>query len=168
MRRLALFAPFAAAALLAGCGSSSSSTSSTPSGSTGAATPVARGSGGGSGGVSLSETEFKITPADPKVSKTGTITITVTNHGAITHALAVQTPSGLRKTPNLTPGQSAKLTVNIAKAGKYTFFCPIGNHRQAGMQGTLVVGSGAATGGAAGPSKTTSTGSSSGGGGYAY
>ncbi len=172
MRRLAMFAPFAAAALLAGCGSSSSSTSSTPSSSSGSATPVASGSGGGSGGksggVSLSETEFKITPADPKVSKTGTITITVTNHGAITHALAVQTPSGLSKTQHIAPGQSAKLTVNIAKAGKYTFFCPIGNHRQAGMHGTLVVGSGGAAGGAAGPSKTTSTGSSSGGGGYAY
>jgi plastocyanin len=176
MRRLAMFAPFAAAALIAGCGSSSSSTpttgSSSPAGSSGSATAVASGSGGGSrggsGGVSLSETEFRITPADPKIAKTGKITITITNHGSITHALAVQTPSGISKTPNLTPGQSAKLTVNISKAGKYTFFCPIGNHRQAGMHGMLVVGSGGASGSAGGSSQTTSTGSSSGGGGYAY
>lgn len=175
MRRFAMLAPFAATALIAGCGSSSSSSttttsSSSPSSSSGSATAVASGSSGGSrgGGVSLSETEFRITPADPKIAKTGKITITVTNHGAITHALAVQTPSGISKTPNLTPGQSAKLTVNITKAGKYTFYCPIGNHRQAGMQGMLVVGSAGAGGSAGGSSHTTSTGSSSGGGGYAY
>ncbi len=168
MRRLAMFAPFAAAALLAGCGSSGRSGTTTgsnsPSSSSGSATPVAS----ASGGVSLSETEFKITPATAKASKTGKITITVTNNGTITHALAVQTPAGPVKTPHIAPGQSAKLTVDISMAGSYTFFCPIGNHRQAGMHGMLVVGPAAATGGAGGASKTTSTGSSGGGGGYAY
>jgi uncharacterized cupredoxin-like copper-binding protein len=168
MKRLAMFAPFAAAALLAGCGASGSSgtttSSNSPSSSSSSATPVAS----ASGGVSLSETEFKIIPASAKASKTGKITITVTNKGTITHALAVQTPGGLVKTPHIAPGQSAKLTVDISKAGSYTFFCPIGNHRQAGMHGTLVVGPGGATSGAGGASKTTSTGSSSGGGGYAY
>jgi uncharacterized cupredoxin-like copper-binding protein len=163
-----MFAPFAAAALLAGCGSSGSSTSATSPAS--ASSSSATGSAvatGGSGGPSLSETEFKITPASPKVSKTGKITITVTNNGTITHALAVQTPSGLVKTPHIAPGQSAELTVNISKAGSYTFFCPIDRHRQSGMQGTLVVGSGGAASSAGGSSQTTSTGSSSGGG-YAY
>jgi plastocyanin len=168
MRRLAMFAPFAAAALLAGCGSSSSSsttTTSSPASASGSGTPAAA---SGSGGVSLSEAEFKITPASPKVPKTGKITITVTNNGAITHALAVQTPSGLVKTPHIAPGHSAKLTVTISKAGTYTFYCPISTHRQAGMHGTLVVGSGAAASGGASSSQTTSTSSSSGGGGYAY
>jgi uncharacterized cupredoxin-like copper-binding protein len=169
MRRLAMFAPFAAAAVLAGCGSSgSSSSSSSPSGSSGSNGSGTAVSASGAGGVSLSETEFKITPASPKVSKTGTITITVTNNGAITHALAVQTPSGLVKTSHIAPGQSAKLTVNISKAGSYTFYCPIGNHRQAGMHGTLVVGSGGSASGGASSSQSTSTSSSSGGGGYAY
>ena len=51
---------------------------------------------------------------------------------------AVQTPSGIVKTGAIAPGASATLTVDAAKAGSYTFFCPIPGHRQAGMQGTLV------------------------------
>jgi uncharacterized cupredoxin-like copper-binding protein len=174
MRRFAIFAPFLAAAVVAGCGSSGSSSSSAPasSGSSGGGTAV---SASGSGGVSLSETEFKITPASPQVSKTGTITIKVTNNGSITHALAVQTPSGVVMTPHISPGHTATLKVNASKAGAYTFYCPIGNHRHAGMQGMFVVGGSSTpvTGGSGSGSSHTSSSSSSssgggGGGGYAY
>jgi uncharacterized cupredoxin-like copper-binding protein len=172
MRRFAMFAPFLAAAVIAGCGSSSSSSSSSSapasSGSSGGATAV---SASGSGGVSLSETEFKITPASPKVSKAGTITIKVTNNGSITHALAVQTPSGVVMTPHISPGHSATLKVNASKAGAYSFYCPIDHHRQSGMHGTFIVGGSSTpvTGGAgSGSSQTSSSSSSSSGGGYAY
>ena len=169
MRRVAQLAPFAVAALLAGCGSSSSSSSSSaPASSSSSAAPAA--SGGGGNALTLSESEFKITPANPTVAKTGTITITVKNTGAVTHALAVQTPSGIVKTGKIAPGATATLTVDASKAGSYTFFCPIDGHRAAGMQGVLVVGSGsaAASGAASSSSSSTSTSTSSSKAGYAY
>jgi plastocyanin len=100
------------------------------------------------------------------VSQTGTITITVQNTGKITHALSVQTPTGVVSAAAIAPGKAATLKVNATKAGKYTFFCPIDNHRAMGMQGVLVVGG---AGGAAAPASTgTSTSSSGGGNGYGY
>lgn len=119
--------------------------------------------GGGGGQLTLSESEFKISPASPAVAHTGTVTVTVKNTGSVTHALTVQTPSGPVSTGNIAPGASATLKVDATKAGKYTFFCPIPGHRQAGMQGVLVVGSG--SGGAAGGATNAS--SSGGGGGSA-
>jgi uncharacterized cupredoxin-like copper-binding protein len=160
MLRISLLAPFAVAALIAGCGSSSSTSSSVTSSSAAAATSTSSATSAG-GNVSLVETEFKITPATPAVSKTGTITITVKNSGKFTHALAVQTPAGLVHTAHIAPGATATLTVNATKAGKYTFYCPIGQHRMLGMQGTLVVGGA----GAATPAPASSTSSSSG---YSY
>ena len=35
-------------------------------------------------------------------------------------------------------GAKASLTADL-KAGDYTFYCPVGNHRAAGMEGTLIV-----------------------------
>jgi uncharacterized cupredoxin-like copper-binding protein len=157
---LALGAPIAIAALLAGCGSSSSSSSSSSAASTPASTPAASG-----GSVTLSESEFKITPASAAVAQTGTITITMKNTGKVVHALAVQTPSGVVKTGAINPGGSATLTVSAAKAGSYTFYCPIDGHRNLGMAGTLVVGKGGSSSGGAGVAPTSST-SSSGRSGY--
>lgn len=168
MRRLTLLVPIALVSLLAGCGSSSSSSSSSAPATSSSSSSAAAPSGGTGGKLTLSETEFKIAPASPTVAKTGKITITVKNSGAITHALAVQTPSGLVKTGPIAAGATATLTVNAAKAGKYTFYCPIGNHRMLGMQGTLVVGSGASASSSSGSATPASTGSSSGGGGGSY
>jgi plastocyanin len=132
MRHLTIIVPFVVAAVVAGCGSSSSG---------GGSVDTAAGASSGGGQLTLSESEFKITPAAPTVASTGTITITVKNAGAITHALSVQTPSGTVSTGKIAPGASATLKVNASKAGRYTFFCPIPGHRAAGMQGVLVVGS---------------------------
>jgi uncharacterized cupredoxin-like copper-binding protein len=169
MLRISLLAPFLVAALIAGCGSSSSSsTSSTasaaPTSSTAATSSSAAAGASGSGqDVSLSETEFKITPAGPAVAKTGTITITVRNSGTITHALAVQTPAGIVRTADIAPGATATLKVDATKAGKYTFYCPIGNHRMLGMQGVLTVGGSASSAGASAAGTVTHSSSSSNG-----
>jgi len=180
MRRFAQIAPFIVAALVAGCGSSSSSStavsSAAPAGAGGSSSSASSSSsaapaaGGAGSKLTLSEAEFKIVPASPVVAHPGTITITVKNTGTITHALAVQTPSGVERTGDIAPGQSATLKVAIAKDGRYTFYCPIDSHQMLGMVGTLVVGASSATGGAAagGSSATSSSSSSSSGGVYGY
>jgi len=164
-RRLAVLTPFLVAAVVAGCGSSSSSSSSAPASSNAAASSGGSASAGNA--ITLSESEFKITPAAPTVSKAGTITITVKNAGAITHALAVQTPSGVVKTGSIAPGATATLKVDATTAGRYTFFCPIDHHRQSGMQGVLVVGSAGGASSSPAPATTTSSSNSNSGGGSA-
>jgi uncharacterized cupredoxin-like copper-binding protein len=84
--------------------------------------------------VQVTEIEFKITLATPTVHS-GTVTFDVKNAGKIQHDLAVQ---GGPRTPLISPGQSAKLTVTLKK-GSYTLYCTVPGHRQAGMVTKLTV-----------------------------
>ncbi len=130
----AALAVAATAALAAGCGGSDNS-SSTAASST---TTAAQGGGGGSS-VDVSETDFKLNPSDPKV-KAGEVTFEVTNDGQTVHNLEVEGPNEEQKlNSDLSPGQSGVLTVDLSKPGKYEFYCPVGNHRQLGMEGTITV-----------------------------
>ena len=140
-RTAALFTIAAAVAVpIAGCGSSKNDSSSTT------ATQAASTSGGGatSGGsgstVNLTATEYKFTPSDGTV-KSGKVTFNEMNMGHTTHSLEIEdvTPGHDQKLEgSVTPGQNGTLAVNL-KPGKYTFYCPIDNHRQMGMEGTITV-----------------------------
>jgi uncharacterized cupredoxin-like copper-binding protein len=90
--------------------------------------------------VPVSETEFKITLPAEKFAP-GKLTFTVKNAGKIPHDLVVSGPgvSGAAKTPLLSSGQSATLTVTLA-AGSYTLYCSVPGHRAAGMSAKLTVG----------------------------
>ena len=63
----------------------------------------------------------------------------------MTHALEITGP-GLKNpsTKNLSPGQSAKLTVTFKK-GAYDIFCPVPGHKALGMNVNITVGGAAAT-----------------------
>jgi uncharacterized cupredoxin-like copper-binding protein len=125
------------AMVLGGCGGSDNSVG----GSGSASTSTSPATSGGGNAVKLSETEFKIDPANPSVKKTGTVTFTATNNGQITHALEVEGPGEEKKTGNIEPGKSATLKVDISKPGTYEFYCPIDGHKQSGMKGEIKVGS---------------------------
>ena len=127
----------------AGCGSdnndsgSASTPASTPAPTTStSATSTPAAAGGGT--VTLGESEFKITPKDA-TAKAGKVTIDVKNDGAIVHNLNVE-GNGLaeKKTADLQPGSSGKLTVDL-KPGKYEMYCSIDGHRASGMEGTITV-----------------------------
>ena len=71
-------------------------------------------------------------------AKAGNVTITMANPSPVQHAIAVE-GSGIDK-KGQTVSMNGKSTVTVSlKAGKYTFYCPVDGHRQAGMQGTLTV-----------------------------
>jgi uncharacterized cupredoxin-like copper-binding protein len=111
--------------------------------STGAAEQQAPAASGAAGQtVSLSASEFKFTPSDPTVKKTGKVTFKVRNDGNTDHALEVEGPDGETETDAIAAGESATLTVDLGKAGKYEMYCPIGNHRDQGMEGTVTVAGG--------------------------
>ena len=87
--------------------------------------------------VKVSEVEWKI-----KLPKTtfapGTYTFDVSNDGKVPHNLTVQGPGGKNATPNLTPGKSGTLKVDL-KAGIYDFFCSVPGHKQLGMDEKVTV-----------------------------
>jgi plastocyanin len=71
-------------------------------------------------------------------AKAGTVAIAMTNSSPLEHNVTVaEGAKVLGATPTFTGG-SKVLTLNL-KPGKYTFYCSVPGHRQAGMEGTLTV-----------------------------
>lgn len=156
MRALSIAVLAAGVVAVVGCGGNDDNNGGGASKSTTQPAP----SGGGST-VKLSETEFKISPADPSVKTTGTVTFVASNDGTTTHALEVEGPGGEKKTTDIGPGKSATLKVDVSKPGTYEFYCPIDAHKQQGMKGEVKVGS-------SGGSSSSSDSSSGGGGSSGY
>ena len=89
--------------------------------------------------VRLTETEFKIEPADVEVAEAGVVKFRVENAGAFPHALEVESEDLEEETEHISPGETATLAVDLP-AGSYELYCPIGDHEDRGMVGTLTVG----------------------------
>jgi len=160
-QRLSIAVLAAGALAVAGCGGSDNNDNG--GGGASKSTQPAAPSGGGST-VKLSETEFKIDPANPSVKKAGTVTFKAANDGQTTHALEVEGPGEEKKTSDIAPGKSATLKVDLSKPGRYEFYCPIDGHKQQGMKGEIKVGSG----GGSSSSKDSSNSGGGGGGGGGY
>src|SRR5687768_10015560 len=145
MRRfLLLTALFLAALLLAGCGSDDGDDEGGES------------SGGQS--VELVATEFAFDPADVSVDEAGETTFTVSNDGEFPHALEIEGNGIEEETEELGPGESGSITVEL-EPGEYELYCPVGDHREQGMEGTLVVGGGEAAGAGGGMTDDSESGS---------
>jgi uncharacterized cupredoxin-like copper-binding protein len=92
--------------------------------------------------VNVSETEYKLDPANPNVSKAGLVRFVVKNDGKVAHALEVEGPGEEVETESIAPGKSATLEANLNRPGRYEWYCPIGNHRELGMEGEITVAGG--------------------------
>jgi plastocyanin len=68
----------------------------------------------------------------------GTITITMTNMSPVEHNATIAEGSKVIGATPTFAGSSKTVTVKL-KPGKYTFYCSVPGHRQAGMEGTLTV-----------------------------
>jgi plastocyanin len=128
---------------VAGCGgdddSSSNQPASTPAATaTATATQESSSSGGGGETVSFAaDTSGALKFQQTEVTaKAGKATISFENESQVPHAVEIEGVSGA-KTKTVTGG---KTSVNVdLKPGKYTFYCPVPGHREAGMVGTLTV-----------------------------
>jgi plastocyanin len=123
--------------VLAGCGggdeeSSSSGASETPS----AASDT--GSGGGEklalaadpgGGLSFDKKDLE--------AKAGSVTIDMANESSTPHAVEIE-GNGVEQASDTVTAGDTSVTVDL-EPGTYEFYCPVGNHRAAGMEGTLTV-----------------------------
>jgi uncharacterized cupredoxin-like copper-binding protein len=71
-------------------------------------------------------------------AKAGTVRIVMNNPSPIPHNISI-TGGGVNQQGQTVPkGGSSQVTAPL-KPGKYTFYCSVPGHRQAGMQGTLTV-----------------------------
>jgi plastocyanin len=89
-------------------------------------------------------------PADPSgqlsyvtkqaTAPAGALVITSTNKSSTPHNIAIEGPGVPQKAgPVISNGATSKVPSITFKPGKYTFFCTVPGHRQAGMEGTLTV-----------------------------
>ena len=139
-RFAALFAIGAAVAIpVAGCGGGSDDNSSTSNAATQASTTGGAAATGAGGSVTLTATDFRFNPSDQTV-KSGDVTFTMKNDGQTTHSLEIEDVNGQDQEleGDISPGQSGTLKVNLPP-GKYEFYCPVGNHKEMGMEGEITV-----------------------------
>lgn len=145
-RRSALAAALALVSLmLAACGGDDDDGSATSGGGATAAqtTGGAGGDTGGagttlattaleSGGLSFDRSEL--------TARAGSVTVTLDNPSGnqMPHAVEVEGNGVEEETKTIEPGARASVTVDL-RPGRYVFYCPVGQHRQAGMEGTLTV-----------------------------
>jgi plastocyanin len=121
---------------LAGCGGDDESSS----GGSGGSGSSGGGSGGGGQQLALSAPEdgslkFDKTELD---AKAGTVTINFDNQSqSVPHAVEIE-GNGVEEKSDTVTGGKASVTADL-KAGEYKFYCPVGNHAQAGMEGVLKV-----------------------------
>lgn len=136
MRWFALAAACAALAL-AGCGSDDNSDNG--GGST--STPASGGGGGGGGGSSLSlsapsDGSLKFDQATA-TAKSGSVTIKFDNPSSTPHGVEIE-GNGVEKSSDVVTSANTSFTVDL-KPGEYEYYCPVGNHRDQGMEGKLTV-----------------------------
>jgi plastocyanin len=137
MRKLTLIAAIAVLAF-AGCGGDDSEEPASGSGSSSGSSSSS--SGGGGENLTIAADPSGALKFDKKdlSAKAGKVTITMDNPSDVPHAVSIE-GNGVDE-DGQTVGKGAKSEVSAdLKAGKYTFYCPVGNHRQAGMEGTLTV-----------------------------
>ncbi len=86
--------------------------------------------------ITVAASEFKFGFSKRSIPAAGTVIFTVVNKGKISHNFKILG----KKTPNLLPGKSAKVTVKFTKKGHYAYSCTLPGHAAAGMKGTFSVG----------------------------
>ena len=143
VRRLGALA--LALGLLAACSGPDESSSSSAAATS--AAPEASGTGSASPGspdaaegetVTATEGEMFIEFSEDSFSA-GTYTFDVVNSGSATHNFVVERDGAdVAATESISPGSSTTLTLDL-EPGEYVFYCSIGNHRQMGMEVTVMV-----------------------------
>ena len=110
------------------------------------------GSGGGGGGASDDEKakggETLRLVADPGgdlswdknslSAAPGKVTIVLENPSSVPHAVELEGAGVEDVGDTVTEGGVSKVSAEL-EAGTYEYYCPVGNHAQAGMEGTLTV-----------------------------
>jgi plastocyanin len=147
---IALLALALASVALVACGSSNSTTttetSSSSEGNGGAAAESHEKPAGGSEGGGGSTVSFEADPGGQlayttteATAKAGKVTVDFKNPQGLTHDVAIEDSSGKTVGQTELIAESETSTSVNLKPGTYHYFCTVPGHREAGMEGTLVV-----------------------------
>lgn len=102
------------------------------------------------GGTSAGGTTLRIS-ADPDgqlafqqkalTAKAGPVTVAFTNDSPVSHDVVIETTGAEEEdvAETETISKSSTQTTADLQAGRYVFYCDVGSHREAGMEGTLTV-----------------------------
>jgi uncharacterized cupredoxin-like copper-binding protein len=85
--------------------------------------------------ISVTGKEFSFRLSKKSISKPGTVTFSFHNAGTMKHNFDI---AG-KKTPLISPGKTARLTVTFHKKGQFSYKCTVPGHAQAGMRGVFTV-----------------------------
>lgn len=124
------------------------------------------GGGGGDGSkITVVASDFSFQPREVRVQAQQRFTVTLRNKGSVLHdwtvdAIPVTAVSGKESPAHdmagmagmtgtaagehalhvaAAAGKSSEVTFTAAKPGEYTFYCTVLGHRQAGMEGKIIV-----------------------------
>ena len=133
MRRLTIVLVGAVLAV-AGCGDDEEPASS----SGGGGSSSSASSGGGenltiaadAGALKFDKTEL--------TAKAGKVTITMDNPSDVPHNVVIDGAPGAKAGETVGKGKQSVASADL-KPGEYTYYCAVGNHRGAGMEGKLTV-----------------------------
>ena len=136
MRRFTILLVGATLAV-AGCGGDDEEPASGGSDSTPTATATEAASGGGenlalaadAGALKFDKTEL--------TAAAGKVTITMDNPSDIPHNVVIDAPDA-KAGETVGKGEKSIASADL-EAGEYTYYCAVGNHRGAGMEGKLTV-----------------------------
>ena len=123
--------------LLAGCGDDEEEPAATQGEAPAQTQTETQAAPGGGEATRVVLTDFEIDPATP-TAQAGEVTYEVVNEGQAPHALEIEGNGVEEETATLSPGGEATLTASL-EPGEYEWYCPVGNHREMGMEGTLTV-----------------------------
>jgi plastocyanin len=145
MRRIAVLAAIATLTLAACGGNDSSGSSSTPAATEAATdTPTATATEAVASG-SASKLAIAADPGGAKkftkatlTASAGSVEVDFSNTSQLPHAVEIEGNGVEEKTEVVTGADAPPITVDL-KPGKYEFYCPVGDHRAQGMEGTLTV-----------------------------
>ena len=141
MRRIAVLAATAVIALAACGGEDDPAATPAPATETATAAETATPAAGGSS----STLKIAADPGGAKkftestlTAKAGTVTVEFANQSQLPHAVEIE-GNGVEAETEVVTGQDAPpLSVDL-KPGEYEFYCRVGDHRAAGMEGKLTV-----------------------------
>ncbi len=141
MRKLALLtcicvlAPFA----LAACGDDEEDATTTEAATTTEETGGGDGGEGGSVALSADPDGALAYEQDSLSAPAGAVTIEFENPASLGHDVVVEDADGNELARTEVISESSATASGEFEAGDYTFYCSVGSHRDAGMEGTLSV-----------------------------
>jgi len=89
--------------------------------------------------IQVNETEMSLDPSEITLQQPGAYVFRAVNVGNVVHSLRIE-GNGIeeQETRDIEPGESADLTVTLGP-GTYELDCPVGNHEELGMRGSVTV-----------------------------